>query len=109
MNQNEIKVSKVFVKAFKWAMQLGMEIEFFVSFIDHMNKGYSIVESISHANREWDLWYMSEEKKMNRVPIKYRSLAVELGYVMALGFISENKIKWFVCIVAIAVLICLLL
>jgi hypothetical protein len=55
MNQNEIRVSKVFVKAFKWAMQLGMEIEFFVSFIDHMNKGYSIVESISHANSEWDL------------------------------------------------------
>jgi len=57
-NQNiesEIEASRSFAKAFKWAMQLGMEIEFFVSFMDHMNNGYSIVESIFHANREWDL------------------------------------------------------
>lgn len=54
-NSTQKEIALEFIRAFKWATQVGMEVDFFITFMDHINSGYSIIESILRTNREWDL------------------------------------------------------
>lgn len=55
MDSKEVEDCQKFTKALRWSVQVGMEFEFFNSFIEHVTIGYTVPESIFHANREWDL------------------------------------------------------
>ncbi len=46
---------KAFDSAFIWAMQNHMEVEWFTEFIHNIRTGETFLDSIRHANREWDL------------------------------------------------------
>lgn len=43
------------VNALDWARKQDLDLEWLDSYDECRSQGYSITESIQHANREWDL------------------------------------------------------
>ena len=43
------------INALDWARKQDLDLEWLDTYDEHRSQGYSITDSIQHANREWDL------------------------------------------------------
>lgn len=43
------------INALDWARKQNLDLEWLDTYDEHRSQGYSIPDSIQHANREWDL------------------------------------------------------
>ena len=55
LRKNNQELAWALIDAIQNAMHYGLHIEFKMFYLAHRRKGYSVFESINHANSEWDL------------------------------------------------------
>ena len=49
------RLAEVFQLRAKYANHNGLLTEWLATFLEHVQNGYSVIESCAHADREWDL------------------------------------------------------